>query len=214
MSLFRRLPCRRFVSTTQAVDPCIKCPSCSTCFKFGKKSFFCPQCNELKAPGHVHALNFFALLGIPKSYKLDLKDAEQKYRNLQKIVHPDHLGSDSNTDYCALLNDAIKVIKDPVERASHLLELEGVKPPTEESRVGDKELLMEIMEWNDAIDDAVGNRETLEKLLLELQSSKLSFEEKMGSAYEKEDFDELGKLLEKTRFLQRIEQRINGLLML
>ena len=198
---------RRFSS-----DPCARCPSCQGCFKFGQQSFFCPKCSELKEAGHTHELDFFSLLGINKQFTVDIKQAELKYRNLQKIVHPDHLGA--TNDYCALLNQAIAVIKSPLLRASHLLQLHGHKLPQESDRVKDKSLLAEVMEFSDSIDDADGDRNELDNLLISVQQKKTECQDIMTNAYNKQDLDAFAAICERLRFLERIEERLNNLLRL
>ena len=47
----------------------------------------CSQCNVLRLiPKDI---NYFELFGIPKKFKMDLKKLAQKYKSMQRILHPD-----------------------------------------------------------------------------------------------------------------------------
>ena len=47
----------------------------------------CSQCNVLRLiPKDI---NYFELFGIPRKFKMDLKKLAQKYKSMQRILHPD-----------------------------------------------------------------------------------------------------------------------------
>ena len=205
--LLRRL---RLYGPKPISDPCVKCPSCDSCFRFGQKSFFCPQCNTVHGTNKDGITDYFSLLGIQQSFTVNLKEAELRYRALQKVVHPDHAdpSSESNSnDYCALLNEAIATIKSPLSRAEHLLKLNNTST-AETSRMNDKALLEEIMDINDEVDEAIGNRDKLEECLTSIKIKLVDCESMISSAYESSDFSLMLTQVERMRFLSRVEARI------
>lgn len=76
--------------------------------------------------------NHFELFGLPATFAVDSAVLDRAWRELQAEVHPDrHATSDDASRRLALqasarLNEAYRVLKDPVERGRYLLHLRGV----------------------------------------------------------------------------------------
>ena len=74
----------------------------------------------------------FELFGLPPAFGLDGAALEKAYREIQSRVHPDRFAQAGDAERRASLqlttrvNEAYRVLKDPVQRAKHLLELQGV----------------------------------------------------------------------------------------
>jgi molecular chaperone HscB len=87
---------------------------------------FCDQCHSLYP---AEGLNHFELLGLAPSFDLDPAALRQKYLQISRGVHPDHHGSSDEPEtslrLSAQLNEAHRVLADPVLRAEYLLELSG-----------------------------------------------------------------------------------------
>jgi molecular chaperone HscB len=119
-------------------------------------------------------MNYFELYNLPEQFELDLVKLKQHYQTLQKLTHPDRFASASEQQKRMYLtknsqvNDAYSVLKSPISRGEHLLELRGLELANEQDTVGDVEFLMEQMEWREALDDA-DSVEALEKLLADNQ---------------------------------------------
>lgn len=102
--------------------------------------------------------NFFEILGLPRAFPLNLKALETAYFDAQRQWHPDRFVGKPEEQRAEaaqrsmLINDAYHTLKNPLERAKHLLETHNVfiddetNPPPA--------LLMEIMELREAISDA------------------------------------------------------------
>lgn len=109
--------------------------------------------------------SFFDILNLPAAFELNLKTLEQHYFAAQRQWHPDRfVGKDAETREQAAqqsmrINDAYDTLKNPLERARHLLELQGVFIDDETNP--SPALLMEIMELREAIHDAAGDGRTL-----------------------------------------------------
>lgn len=77
-------------------------------------------------------MTHFEVFGLLASPDLDVKALEQRHRALCLECHPDRFaGADAKLRVQALarttaLNDAFKVLKDPVRRAFYLLTLQGI----------------------------------------------------------------------------------------
>ena len=110
----------------------------------------------------------FAFFGLPRKLNIDLERLEKEFYALSRKLHPDVAArlspqeQESALQKSSQLNDAWRILKDPVKRTEYLLELEGVKleeqskAATEHARVtGEQkkqsvppELLEEVFELN------------------------------------------------------------------
>ena len=100
----------------------------------------------------------FAQLGLPRRHDLTADEIEAKYRELSRKVHPDRFARAPARERVAALqaatavNDAYRVLKDPVKRAEHLLALAGVT--IAENEAVSPQLLDEVLELREALHDA------------------------------------------------------------
>lgn len=97
------------------------------------------------------AIDFFELLGVPRSVEVDSAPLQKNYFDLQRKFHPDRFVGRSEEERKAVLeesakiNEAYETLKDPVKRAEHLMAL--VAAP--EAKPSQAEL-MEIMEMKES----------------------------------------------------------------
>jgi len=74
----------------------------------------------------------FDLFGLQPAFAVDEVRLERAYREIQSRVHPDRFAHAGDAERRASLqwttrvNEAYRALKNPVQRASHLLELHGV----------------------------------------------------------------------------------------
>lgn len=116
-------------------------------------------------------MNYFSLYNLPEQFEIDLDKLKQNYQTLQKMTHPDRFANASDQQKRltmqknAQVNDAYGVLKSPITRAEHLLELRGLELASEQETVGNVEFLMQQMEWREALEEAsdVASLETLSK---------------------------------------------------
>ncbi|MDZ4262005.1 MAG: Fe-S protein assembly co-chaperone HscB, partial [Pseudomonadota bacterium] len=103
--------------------------------------------------------NYFELFGLPVSYDLDDNALTERYRDLQKVFHPDHFASASDQErrlslqQAAQINSAYDTLRDPLARARYLLTLQGLEYNDESSTIRDMEFLEEQMELRERLAD-------------------------------------------------------------
>ena len=106
--------------------------------------------------------NHFELFGLPVDFTVDAERLGERYRELQRSVHPDRFASGSDQERrlsmqrAAQINEAYRALKDPLARARYLLELNGVAMDDQNNTVMDPEFLMEQMELREALGDVRG----------------------------------------------------------
>lgn len=91
----------------------------------------------------------FSLFGLPRAFALNEKMLQQKYLALQREFHPDRASADQKLvmlQKSADINEAYRVLKNPVERAEYLLGATTEKPS--------QTLLIEAMEQREELAEA------------------------------------------------------------
>lgn len=103
----------------------------------------------------------FEIFGLPASPDLDVKALEASYRKLSLTLHPDRNPDDrlEAAERSAALNEAFKVLKDPVRRAFYLLKLHGVDLEREDAGPQGRNLGLPM----DFLEDILDRREGLEE---------------------------------------------------
>lgn len=103
--------------------------------------------------------NYFELFGLPVAYAIDRDVLDQRYRELQRLVHPDRFASASDQErriamqQATQINEGYRVLKDGLLRARYLLELRGHRFDDERSTHQDSAFLMEQMELREALSE-------------------------------------------------------------
>jgi molecular chaperone HscB len=126
----------------------------------------CAACGKVQPPSA--APDKFAVLGLDRSYEIDLAQVEERYRALSRKLHPDRFARASPRDrrfsleQTTLLNDAWRTLKDPARRAEHLLALRGVKVASDVKM--SPEFLEQTMEDREKLMDAKLSGEPLSAL--------------------------------------------------
>lgn len=114
--------------------------------------------------------NYFELFGLPVSFEIDASSLTERYRDLQRSVHPDRFANASDRDrrlsmqQASLVNEAYRALKDPLQRARYLLSLNGVDIHDESNTVMDGMFLMEQMQLREELDAIAGKDEPLSAL--------------------------------------------------
>jgi molecular chaperone HscB len=93
----------------------------------------------------------FDLFGLAPAFALETDALERSYREIQSRVHPDRFAHAGDAERRASLqgttrvNEAFQILKNPVTRAKHLLELHGVDVAFETNTTMPPEFLTQQM---------------------------------------------------------------------
>ena len=74
----------------------------------------------------------FELFDLAESFDIDLEDLNQRYRDLQRLAHPDKFANATDrerrvsVEKAAAINEAYQTLKSPQKRARYMLELQSV----------------------------------------------------------------------------------------
>jgi len=134
------------------------------------------------------AADYFAVFGLPRKLWIEMSSLEQKFLQLSWKLHPDNFVNASEGERelslkrSSELNDAYRVLRDPVARVEYLLGIEGERVEGEKKQQAPPELLEEVFELNESLDELRGAKESggdLIELKRKLESAEDSFAEKL-----------------------------------
>lgn len=101
--------------------------------------------------------NYFELFGMPAGFVLDGSELASRYRELQKVVHPDRFAASGEQSQrlslqsATLVNEAYETLKDPLKRAQYLLAMKGHDADPQQATLNDPAFLMQQMELREAL---------------------------------------------------------------
>jgi molecular chaperone HscB len=131
----------------------------------------------------------FSLLGLPRKLWIEMSSLEQKFLQLSWKLHPDNFVKAASDEQeralkqSSQLNDAYRVLRDPVARVEYLLELEGARKDGEQKQQAPPELLEEVFELNESLDELREAKDSggdLASLKSKLESAQKNFQEKLA----------------------------------
>ena len=134
-------------------------------------------------------LDHFHRFGLTRKLWIEMGALEQKFLQLSWKLHPDNFVNASAAEQerslkeSSQLNDAYRVLRDPVARVEYLLEIEGTRKEGEHQQHAPPELLEEVFELNESLDElreAKASGGDLATLKLKLEAAQNSFQEKLA----------------------------------
>jgi molecular chaperone HscB len=160
----------------------------------------------------------FALFGLEPAYAVNGAALEQAYRDLQALIHPDRFASAGDAERRASMqmttrvNEAYRTLRDPVQRAKHILELNGVDVAFETNTQMPTDFLLQQLEMREELEGAVGKKDFsfLDSLKKKLSAQKSALEALIGERIDaRKDYAGASDLVRKLMFLQRIEAEVD-----
>jgi len=144
----------------------------------------------MSAPSTVRETgDHFLLFGLPRKLWIEMSALEKKFLELSWKLHPDKFVNASPAEQelslkrSSELNDAYRVLRDPVARVEYLLELEGMRKEGEHKQQAPPELLEEVFELNESLDElreAKASGGDLASLKTRLKSAEKNFQVQLG----------------------------------
>ena len=132
--------------------------------------------------------DYFAVFSLPRKLWIEMPGLEQKFLQLSWKLHPDNFVNASVEEQAdslkrsSALNDAYRVLRDPVARVEYLLEIEGARKEGEQKQQAPPELLEEVFELNESLDElreAKSSGGNLESLKSKLELAETNFQQKL-----------------------------------
>lgn len=131
------------------------------CWHCGAKnaaSLFCRYCNAIQAP----TPDYYEFFDLPRRLAVNPEELKSRFYTLSRLLHPDRYTRRSeqerhfSLEASSILNDAYRVLKDPIQRAEYVLRQEGFPVGDQRNKDVPPELLEEVFELNMALDELRG----------------------------------------------------------
>jgi molecular chaperone HscB len=162
--------------------------------------------------------NHFELFGLPVAYDVDAHQLGERYRELQRALHPDRYANASDRErrlsiqHAAQVNEAFQTLKSSLRRARYLLQLKGIEFNDEKETHLDPAFLMEQMELREALAEVKTKTDPLTSLndiMADINIRQQAMEGQLQQLFA-EDSDETRQqakqLVQKMQFLVRLQQ--------
>ncbi len=170
--------------------------------------------------------DFFSFFGIEPQLALDAVFLQKRFYELSRQWHPDRHASRSAAERqlalenTALLNDAFRTLKQPVERAEYVLSQHGLATDEAASKKVPPELLEEVFEMNMALDELKGGDATVRP---QLESARTAFTENLSgidrqlnaefirwdAAHSAETLGQVRALLNRRKYIHNLVRTVN-----
>ena len=163
--------------------------------------------------------NHFELFGLQPAFSVDQQALERSYREIQSRVHPDRFAQAGDAERRASLqwttrvNEAYRSLKNPVQRASHILALHGVDVAFETNTAMPAAFLTQQLELREALENATRSRDMkgLDALQKSIARDKEVLERKLAQCIDADkDYAAAAGLVRELQFLEKLEAEIDG----
>ncbi len=162
--------------------------------------------------------NHFELFGLSPAFGLDSEALDQAYREIQSRVHPDrfaHAGDAerrASMQWTTRVNEAYRALKDPVQRAKHLLELHGVDVEFETNTQMPTDFLLQQLELREDLEAARQKKDAalLDAMKKSLHGQRLLLESEIANALDQsKNYAGAAGQVRKLMFLDRLDAEID-----
>ena len=158
--------------------------------------------------------NDFELFQLPRRQQLDLAELDQRWKTLQRQVHPDRFVAQGAAaqrvamQWSVRINEAYQRLKDPLERGAYLCELNGEPIQAESNTAMPPDFLMQQMEWREALDEAT-DAAALQALARDVQQQRELAEAAITTAIDQQqDHAAASTWVRKLMFIHKFAQEV------
>jgi molecular chaperone HscB len=159
----------------------------------------------------------FAVLGIERAFDVDLGQVERTHRELSKTLHPDRFAKSGASERrlalekAVLVNEAWRVVRDPIQRAEALFLLAGIKVGERAEPQPSADFLMEMMDQREALAEAKAARDLarVEQLAGDVEARKGTAERALAAGFRAGVNPSLVHFLGELRFYRRFLDEVS-----
>jgi len=161
--------------------------------------------------------NPFALFDLPVAFQVDSALLNERYLALQKSLHPDNfLAASAQEQRLAMqksaeINDALRILKDPITRADSIIALNtGERENSEEKSNKDIGFLMQQMEWRETLENIENRKDTdeLSAFTKEIDQIRHAILSELSTALTEQQWDIARAITDKLRFIKKLQAEI------
>ena len=159
--------------------------------------------------------NPFALFDLPVAFQVDSALLNERYLALQKSLHPDNFSAASAQEQrlamqkSAEINDALRILKDPIARADSIIVLNTGEQENPESNK-DIGFLMQQMEWRETLENIENRKDTdeLTAFTKEIDQIRHAILSELSTTLGEQQWDIARAITDKLRFIKKLQTEI------
>ncbi len=161
--------------------------------------------------------NHFELFDLPVAFHIDEVQLSDRFQSLQRELHPDRFASATASEKrwsmqaASLVNEAHQKLRNPLTRASYLLELNNISIDEETDTQMDPMFLMQQMELREAIGDAPDAADpfaALDKVRHSLSEGISSCAKKFADASVSSSWDSARVVVREWQFFDKLKREV------
>lgn len=161
--------------------------------------------------------NPFALFNLPVAFQVDSALLNERYLALQKSLHPDNFSAASAQEQrlaiqkSAEINDALRILKDPITRADSIIAINtGKTENPEEKSNNDIDFLIQQMEWRETLENIENRKDTdeLTAFAQEINQIRYAILSELSTALTEQQWDIARAITDKLRFIKKLQAEI------
>jgi molecular chaperone HscB len=168
----------------------------------------------------------FALLGVDRRFEVDLAALEKTHRELSRALHPDKYAASGASERRAVLekaasvNEAWRIVRDPIKRAEALFRLAGVAVGEDREPKPSPAFLMEVLDEREALSEARAAKDlarvravgaTMEARASAVRKKLAAGFAELSAASDSAALERLLPLLGELRFYQRFLEEVGAI---
>jgi len=157
----------------------------------------------------------YTLFALPPGFALDRAALEQRWKQLQRLAHPDrHAAQGAAAQRLALqwsvrINEAYQRLKDPIKRGAYWCELQGQSVGAHDNTAMPAAFLVQQMQWREALAEA-GSAADLSPLQAELEAERAQRLAALQAAIDvQRDARAAAQQVRALLFIERFEQQLH-----
>jgi molecular chaperone HscB len=156
----------------------------------------------------------FELFGIPQQFAQDRAALDAQWKALQAQAHPDKFAAQGAAaqriamQWSVRINEAYQRLKEPIQRAAYLCELNGAPINAENNTAMPAAFLMQQMELREALDDASSeeNLDDISQQASQILREQLSIAERLID--QSKDFSSAAQAVRALMFVEKFQRDI------
>ncbi len=165
-------------------------------------------------------MRFFELFDLPVNFQLDEQLLVERYREIQKRVHPDHHANASENEKllsvqaASEVNDAFQTLKKPLTRAEYMVAQHGFDVRHEQHTIRDGAFLMQQMELREeleALESASDLEAAFDAFYSDIKVLVNQYTLKFEADFQQSAFEQAADSVRKLRFIYKLKEEAEQL---
>jgi molecular chaperone HscB len=155
--------------------------------------------------------DFFTLFNLPIQFEMDVQRLTERYRELQRTVHPDKFADAPERDrrmalqQAAHINEAFNTLKKPLSRGRYLLQLQGVDTQEQQNTAMDSTFLMQQMDLREELAQ-VKAIDALNDFLSKLELETNNLIKQLKQQFIDENYTQASDTVRKLQFFHKLNE--------